>query len=177
MSSMEEIRKEIMTILDYFKRSKAYFRYIGDKDIGKVKLPPYNILPNVKQYLEYDQPITIEFQEKQNSIGHFLNQNICIRLLALLESHQVIGNSEKINKNLKGWEDLEVLRRLRHRFAHSSGKYNSEKVKDRKLMEVLMSRYKPCSVEPSDFPINQDKVIYPIVKGVLQYTEAKFSHQ
>ena len=177
MGSIEDLRNEINIILDYFKRSKAFFQYIEDKYVTKRKLPPYNIVPGVQQLIEYDTPITKEFQERQNSIGHYLNQNFCIRLYAVLNSHHVVGDKENIDKNLSGWEDLDILRRLRNRFAHSSGKYDSGESDDKILMEKLMLKYEPCPKEPPDFPINQDKVIYPITKAVLQYAEAKFSRQ
>jgi len=179
MESIVDLRNEINTILDYFKRSKAFFQYIGDEYVNERKLTPYNIAPGVQQFTEYDKPITKEFQERQNSIGHYLNQNFCIRLLAVLNSHHVVGDKkeESIDQNLPGWEDLEILRRLRHRFAHSSGKYDSRDSDDKKLMQALMLKYEPCPKEPPDFPINQDKVIYPITKAVLQYAEAKFSRQ
>ena len=88
-----------------------------------------------------------------------------------------VGDKENINKKLPNWEDVEILRRLRNRFGHSFGKYNPKDEEDKKLMDALMHRYEPSQDIPKDFPINQDKVIYPIAQGVLQYAKFKLSQK
>jgi len=92
MERMNKIGQEINTLLVYFKHSKAFFRYIGDNYVGKTELPPYNIALGYQQFIMFNNPITKDFQERHNSVGHYLNQNILIRLFAILNSNDVVGD-------------------------------------------------------------------------------------
>jgi hypothetical protein len=70
------------------------------------------------------QPLTEKYIQTNNEIGHWLNQNFIVRLYAMLESHQIVSEEIKIDQKLKGWKELDLVRRLRRIFAHSSGRYD-----------------------------------------------------
>ncbi len=46
--------------------------------------------------------------------SHWLNENFIVRLYAVMESHGLVGEKINIRKDLDGWEELDILRRLRN---------------------------------------------------------------
>ena len=174
MNPPEEIKRDIELLLFLFKTSKSFFMFINKDDIGKIEIGPYKIREELEAYVRFDKEISEEIRELNNSVGHYLNQNFIIRLYSLLNYHNVLGSLKKLDKNVPGWEDIDILRRLRHKFGHALGKYNKGNGDDLKLWESIQTKYKPGIPETEDYAINQDKVINPIIKSIYRYIDAKY---
>jgi hypothetical protein len=99
-----------------------------------------------------------------------LNENFIIRLFALLESY---GIYSKIDKELEGSEEIDILRRLRMVLAHSLGKYHPNDPDQRKLVDRIIKRMGLRIDDPAEFPLDIDKVIDPLVRGCKTYIKAK----
>ena len=170
-----EIVRRISELYEYFRLSRAYFPYISDSDIGKPSLTKnFNLADGTKMKITINQPITEEFQLKNNAVGHFLNQNFLIRLYSVLDYYDIYL---KLNKNLAGFYSVDLLRRLRHKFGHSLGKYDSCDSDNVKLMESMVAYFPLPDKNPlsySDYPLNIDKVIPVIIGESIQYVKQLF---
>lgn len=60
----------------------------------------------------FSSPMTPEFIQQFNALGHWINQNFVLRLYAVLESNQLISDKIRI-KPVDGNEEVDILRRLR----------------------------------------------------------------
>lgn len=91
---------------------------------------------------------------------------------------QVISTNPKIriNHDLEGAEYVEIVRRLRHRIAHSSGRFNPDKKDDRKTLEVMnemLNRdYKADG--RNSWPLAIDFVLIPLRDGCIEYVKNKY---
>ncbi len=85
-----------------------------------------------------------------------------------MESRNIIpkDESKKIDQNIDGWKDIDLVRRLQNHFAHSSGKYNPSKNEHIKTMEVL-GVYLNINIDGRyDFPLMIDTEGAPSLKVV-----------
>lgn len=174
MDKIEEIIEHIDDIYSYYRHSRSFVPYLNPKLVGKNESPPFNINRNVTVTVIFNEPLTKDFILLNNQIAHYLNQNFLIRLYALLDYHQVVSEKEKINKDLPGADEVDILRRLRRLFSHTSGKYNPSNNEHLELVQRIISFFNLSITEPNDFPISIDKVIEPIVIKTKEYIKAKF---
>lgn len=133
-----EVRKclEEMDILKTnFTNCRAYFPNMTEENIGATGLitAPYYIKEGFNINFQFNIPLTKNDIQKNNDIAHWTNQNFIIRLCALLESYHILSN---IDQNTDGWIEVDLVRRLRNKLAHSSGRYNSKNKDDKKLMHM-----------------------------------------
>lgn len=173
MTKAEEIIDQIDSIYQFFRYSRSFIPYINPNLAGQKPSLPFNISKNVKSKIDFNEPLSEEFISFNNQTGHFLNQNFLIRLYDLLDYHQIVSAKEKINKNLLGADEIDILRRLRKLFSHTSGKYNKDESEKDKLAKRIISHFKLQITDPNEFPISIDTVITPIVIKTKEYVRAK----
>ncbi len=176
-SKLEEIIKEMDAQFKKFVNCRAHFPYLNESVLGKKQLvtAPYYMKKGFEIFFHFNQAITEEHIIKSNEIGHWINQNFIIRLYALLEYHQIVSKKISIDQTIKGWEELDLLRRLRQFFSHTSGKYNPHDKDQKKLLQRLTKHFKLSLKNPRDFPISLDTVVEPLFKGCKEYVKGKFA--
>lgn len=175
-----EVRKclEEMDILkNNFTNCRAFFPNMTEENVGATNLitAPFYIRQGFNITFQFSSSLTKEEIQKNNDIAHWINQNFIIRLSTLLESYHVFSNKININQTIEGWEAVDLVRRLRHKFAHSSGRYNSKNNDNKKLMELIIS-YLKLELNTNnlqEFPVSIDSVLYPLFDGCKKYVEGK----
>lgn len=127
----------------------------------------------------FSRPLTEEDIDRYHAIGHWINQSFVLRLWALLEGHRVVGSSgseREINQSLPGHDEVDILRRLRNEFAHTSGKYDPQKPEQKKLHDRIFEHFElRPNDHPSDhpgFPIPIDAVLMKLAEGCKEYVRA-----
>lgn len=173
-----EIIKAINDTWNGFFKCRSHFPLITKEHIGRNIIPitPYYMRGGHKVTIAFDCPIDNKMYEEMLSTGHWINQNFIVRLCATLESFQVFSNKVKINHNLTGAQHIDIVRRLRHRIAHSSGRFNPEDKEDCKTLnvmnEILNRDYKTKG--RTDWPMAIDFVLTPLRNGCIEYVKNKY---
>lgn len=96
-----------------------------------------------------------------------------MRLCAILESHGVLSETICIDQSIDGWKEVDLARRLRNVMAHTSGRYNPSNTDHKTLLGELVSRFKLSNTNRREFPLDIDKVIYPLFEGSKRYVRGK----
>ena len=154
---------------------RAFFPYTSlalEGAKGPLKAPYYEQYGH-NVYLFSENGLTKDDINRMNDMAHHMNQNFIVRLCSLLESKNIMSKAVKIDKSLPGNKDLDILRRLRHVFAHSSGKYNPKDKKQKKLYNDLNAHYDPKPLDLEDFTLSIDTVLQPMLVNCRKYLEAK----
>ena len=100
--------------------------YLKDNLVGarKIRTGTYYTHKEYKATLLFDEPLTQARIRRLNLATYWVAQGFIMRLHALLNYCCVCGDNVKINQKLKGWEEIDILRRLRNCFAHTDGFYD-----------------------------------------------------
>ena len=170
----EQINKEMDILWTNLNKNRGYFPCVDDSSVGAEVLltPPYYRAQGINVVHKFEEPLSVEMKEELLRIGHWINQNFIIRLCALMESYHLISKTIRIDFTLDGAKQLNIVRRLRNPFAHSSGRYNPDK-NDLKTME-LMRDHLGISIEGcTDWPLAIDTVLERLLEGCRLYAEKK----
>jgi hypothetical protein len=173
MNKANIIINEIDNIYMYFRYSRAFFPYLNSEVAGNTNSQLFNINKNLRASINYTKPLTNEYIAFNNRVGHYLNQNSIIRLYALLDYHQIISDKVRIDKSLPGFDEVDILRRLRKLFSHKSAKYNYQQTEQKKLVDRIIKHFNIDISEPEDFPISIDTVITTLLIKTKEYIKVK----
>lgn len=176
-NSSKTILKEIDILKTNFTSCRAYFPHIPEKQIGsrRLKTAPFYWNKGFAVTLSSSKPLTKKDIQKNNEIGHWINENVVVRLCAILQSHRILSEKVSIDKSIDGWKEVDLLRRLRDVIAHTSGRYNPNKRKHKRLLKELVSHFGLSNGNRKEFPLDIDKVIYPLFEGCNGYVQGKIS--
>lgn len=170
-SLIEEIDKQ----LEHLRTVRALFPYLDDNAIGKKNFNTAPYYQNLGFNINFGCSKKLERADvdKINSTGHWINQNYVIRIYSLLEEHNVLSNKIGIDKNIDGWKEVDLIRRLRHKFAHSKGRYNPKNKDSKELYEQISKHFSLTNIKPpskaTEFPLSIDKVLEPLTAGCKKY--------
>jgi len=173
---LKAILREMDVLWQNFMICRAHFPAVDDTTIGhtEVKTAPFYEKYGLEIYFSFGEPLTKDRQSKINDIGHWINQNFVIRLYALLESHHVLSKEINIDFKIDGSDDVDLIRRLRNYFAHSSGKYDPSNYRHVETLEK-MGEYLDKEIQGiQDFPLPINTLLEPLFNGCKRYVEAKF---
>jgi len=123
----------------------------------------------------FSGPLTQKDIQKNNEVGHWINENVVVRLYAILQSYSILSETTSINQSMDGWKEVDLLRRLRNVIAHTSGRYNPNNIDHKKLLEELVSHFNLSNGNRKEFPLLIDKVIYPLFEGSKRYVRGKYA--
>jgi hypothetical protein len=81
-----------------------------------------------------------------------------------------------LNKNLKGFEEINILRRLRRIFVHTTGRYNPKDTEEKKLYYRIVDHFnlQPPIADPNnatEYPLRINQVLMKITDGCIKYVE------
>lgn len=164
---------------NYLLKTRAFFPYLNENMIGENQ---FSTAPFFKEKLKtdiklifdrkLDQPIIDEI----NSIAHWINQNYVIRLYSILEENKVCGKSVKIDQKIDEWKAIDLVRRLRNKFSHSNGKYDSGDDDSKTLYNEIVNYCKLVKKSPeeaNEFPLSIDTVLEPLTEGCKKYISSR----
>src|ERR1041385_8064957 len=97
---------------DKFLKARARFPYLDDSIIGyqRVSMPSYYQNQGLDVMIDYGRQITKDDVTETNDVSHWINQNVPIRLYAILNSFQIIGDKIEIDYSIDGANELDLLR-------------------------------------------------------------------
>ena len=178
--SSQAIIEEVNRVKDMHYQARTSFIALSNRKDGKrvITQIPTNLKSNkVKLTFEFEHPIDEETRKEINELARFMNQNVIIRLASILDYYGIAKGEKTLHKELKGYDHLWVLIKLRQKYAHSNGKYNpsSKHGKDnRRLMHFMIEKYN-LNRDPSEqteYPLLKRQVIGTMILGIKQYVEA-----
>lgn len=70
MKDIDNIIRQIDTLYYYFRQSRCFFPYLSSEYIGEDHSPTFNITRGLSASINYHSPITIEYANTNNQIGH-----------------------------------------------------------------------------------------------------------
>jgi hypothetical protein len=123
----------------------------------------------------FNKPLTKKHIQKNNEIAHWINENVIVRLYAILESYRILSEKISIDHLIDGSKEVDLLRRLRNVIAHTSGRYNPNNADHKNLLKELISHFGLSNGNRKEFPLDIDKVIYPLFEGCKRYVQGKIS--
>ncbi len=165
----------IETLWTNFNNCKAHFPYIPKKAKGtkEARTAPYYIQQGFDVRFIFSEGISEEGIKKINEVGHWINQNAIICLCAILESYHIISKTIRINFDLEGSEQVNIARRLRNCFAHSSGRYKADNDDHLKTLKLMKDKLGISIDGCTDWPLSIDTVIQPLFEGCSKYVREK----
>lgn len=167
-----ELLNDIEDLWSNFLQVRAAYPYARPTHIGQtfIESAPFYRQRGLNLRLEFGRQLTADDVEKLQELGYWINQSVIIRLYALLEYYGVVSETIRINTNLEGHEEVDILRRLRKYFTHT-GKYNETDKDQKKLFDRIVSHFKLETHDTDRFPISIDTVITVIYNKIKRYIE------
>jgi hypothetical protein len=171
----DDLLESLESLWNSFNNCKAHFPYIPENAVGikSADTAPYYIKQGFNISFVFSDGLSKEGILKINQIGHWINQNFIIRLCALLESYHVLSNSINIDFCIDGAEHINIVRRLRNYFAHSSGKYDPEDKDHIKTIELIRNHIGISIDNRTEWPLSIKAVLEPLYEGCIRYSKQK----
>jgi len=177
--NVSTLLREMDNIWKKTTKCRSLFPYADRNSVGqqKARTAPYYRQFGFDVGFDFGMGLTIDAIDEINSVGHYINQNFVIRLFALLEYYQIIGNNVQLDHTIKEWEEVDILRRLRGKFAHSSGGYNPDDPEQKKLCQRIVRHFGLNDTNPPDFPLPIDEVLERIFCACKRYAKEFLNNQ
>ncbi len=174
---VDSLLEALDTLWNNFNNCRALFPYMGEDAVGATSgsTGDYYKAQGLDISFVFNRGITLAEIKKINQIGHWINQNFVIRLCALLESYNILSETIKIEFSLHGAEHINIVRRLRDCFAHSSGRFNPTNDKHLKTMKLMKEHLPILGTEYTDWPLPIDTVLKPLYDGCVNYAKQKMN--
>jgi hypothetical protein len=168
----EELINDMNDLWTNFLQVRATHPYMRPTHVGltSYESAPYYKIKGLHFRVQFDKPLTMDDVERLNGLGYWVNQSFIVRLYTLLEYYGVVSETKKINTELEGHEEVDILRRLRKYFAHT-GRYNETDNEQKKLFDRIVSHFRLVTYDKDRFPISIDTVIEVIYKKTKRYIE------
>ena len=171
------LNEQIDIQYEYLLSLRSLFPFMNDSMIGRsaFRTAPFYRSRGFDIHFDFGRELVPEDIQKNESIGHWINQNYIIRICAILEANEIIPQEGKgkIDQTIEGWEEVDLVRRLRNQFAHSMGKYDPNEPEEKKLYERIVTHFNvtlaKSSTEANEFPISIDVVLEPMTEGCKKY--------
>lgn len=169
----QSVAAEIDDQISHLHRTRSVFPRLGRHLAGSTcfEAPAYYRQLGLHVQVELEQPMTVEFIDGLNEIAHWINENFVLRLYAVLESHGLF--QQGIRDDVAGHDEMDILRRLRNKIGHGSGKYDPTDTDKRKLYERLVNHF---GVDPqtyledaTKYPLAVSQVLVPLAKACKDY--------
>lgn len=172
-SELSDILNKIDSLYQLHISTRGILQYVGPDKIG---LNEFNWGTQVngdwiKLRYRFEKPVDESMRVQLNKLSEFMNQNFIVRLHSLLEYEKIKGKKIPIDKSLNGHEMIEIVHFLRKQYAHRHGDFDPSDKDSVMLRNRLYETFNINSNEslPTQFPLDKNRVIKPIVDGTKQY--------
>lgn len=161
---------------EHLDRTRATFPHVPATMVGQSVFPtaPYYFTRGHHVVFQFDPPLDDSTARALHESGQWINENFVVRLCAVLDSHKVTGKSIENRKDLPGYPELRLARRLRNVFAHGSGRCDPANSDHRKLRADIVAHFNLVEGECQSgwFPLPVAKVLVKLAEGCEQYVVA-----
>lgn len=177
-NELKRLLNEIENLKSYYYALRSFFPYMNNKLINQSEITTglFYSMKGFQVSFKFTPPLNEKSIIQMNHIGHYINQNFIVRLYAMLESYKMTPETEQEYKIVNA---VNIIRRLRNIFAHTSGKYEPTDMeyKQKETMSMLVA-YCPKLVQKdpekyNDWPLAIDEVIEPLFNGCIEYIKDK----
>lgn len=172
----QDVINEIDSLEDIYLRCKCIFPAMRSNMIGlnSIQATPYYQWRGYNISINLDQDISQDFIDRYKEIGNWINENVIIRLYGVLKYYQCYD--PQIDRDHPGWEDLDILRRVRDVFTKTRLNYEPEDAKNIKLREKVIEHYNlnPDEFVEGEIPTTVNTVIKPIFEKAREHVQSKF---
>jgi hypothetical protein len=170
-AELDIIINQIDEFRSYFVKVRSRFPYISERNIGRNYLlpPTYYRNEGINFKIQLDKPIDESIREELNTIGHFVNQNFILRLFSILNYYGFVSDNVTLSKQSPGFQEMDIVRRLRNKYAHSLGKFNPENSEDQKLKDIMEEYFELDIGDYDEIPLNISAVIDKLIDGCKKY--------
>ncbi|HQN92682.1 MAG TPA: hypothetical protein PLQ09_01065 [Prolixibacteraceae bacterium] len=171
--SCEEVLQQIQRLWDWHFTMRNFVHYQNGSNIGRINFG--GIFKFHDRSLKYqyilDKPIDSQFNRDFNAIGHYLNQNVIIRLLGIIQDNKIVSKKQNVEPDYQGSKEVELLLKLRNVIAHESGKFNPL-IKEHCIIAKMQMNVLGIDFDienATEFDLSIDKVIRPLFDGAKRY--------
>ena len=176
MPNINQIINDINALEDIFLQCKSVFPALGDSLIGEnsFETAPYYKCRGYNVSVHTGKPIRKDFIERYSKIGQWINENAVIRLHGILAYHGIV---KKIDQEITGWKEVDLMRRMRNVFTKTILNYRPEDAANVKLRRELIDHFKldEDQLPGGEIPTPIDKVIRPIFEGCRKYIRGRMT--
>ncbi len=168
---------EVNELIDMCMRVRSVFPTLLDNSIGG---NTYNTAKYYKE-LGYDatitmnKEITVEFIEKHNRLGKWVNENAIIRLYGIMDYHCDLANG--IDDSVPSCVEVNLMRKMRNAFTKTKLNYSPENERNIQLREDVIKHFglnkEKC--DKGEIPTDINKVVVPIFIASIDYIKAYFA--
>lgn len=175
MKDIEALEKSLDLLWENYTNCRAHFPRVTKESVGakEVRTAPYYIRQGFHITFVFSEGLSPDDVDKINEIGHWISQNFIVRLCALLESFKVFSEEIQIDFGLDWAHYVNIARRLRNCFAHSSGRLHPEDNKHRKTIELMRDHIGISIDNCSTWPLAIETVLEPLLEGCRRYAKSK----
>ena len=137
----------VATLIDrqitFLHRVRSVFPMLSHEIVGKTSFqaPEYFQQKGHKVTVDLSAPMTEELLDELNGVAHWMNENFVMRVYAAMESNRVVSEKIRIRQDLDGWEDVDIVRRLRNQIGHGSGRYDPNDGQKATLYNRIRDRF------------------------------------
>jgi hypothetical protein len=168
---------DVLEKLDHLQslllQCRSIFPTLAQELIGQraFMTAPYYLSRGYEAQIQLKEPISAEFIERNKQLGQWINENTLIRLYGILNYH---GLFRKIDQDLPGGREMDLLRRMRNAFTKTPLNYRPN---DKENMRLRKEVIRCFGLKEQNFPEEQiptpiDTVVEPIFKACREYIAA-----
>jgi hypothetical protein len=165
---------ELARLQDLYLQCRAVFPTMTQELVGHRHFitAAYYMRRGYAATIELNDPISAEFIERNRRLGKWINENAIIRLWGVMEHH---GYLTKIDHTLKGWKEVDLMRRMRNAFTKTSLNYKPTRPQNVRLRAEVIRHFRLNEKEFADgeIPTPIDTVVEPIFNACRAYITAK----
>ena len=112
MTASSDVLSQIDVQLSRLLSTRAVFPYMRKDLVGarRLRTAPFDLRRGFGITFMFAEPLTAKRIDEINKIGHWIKQNYIVRLYALLDGHKVVFQKGRINTELDGHEEIDILR-------------------------------------------------------------------
>lgn len=166
------VLEEVDFLHSLLLESRAVFPTLGDDLIGKRAFltAPYYQRRGFHAQIQLTEPISAAFIRRHRQLGRWINENALIRLYGVLHYHRLFTT---LNRNLPGYREMDLLRRLRNVFTKTPLNYQPDDPENVRLRHAVIGHFNLQDADVQDeIPIPINRVIEPLIAGCKQYIAA-----
>ena len=172
---MTEVVEKIKAMWEMFVGCRSKFSAMPPEVIGAEVLETgayYRVRGHNVEF-HYPGGVTEDIRKREGVATQWLNESYIVRMISLLNYYRVL--EPNIDTDLVGAEDVNLSRRLRGIFCHTSGRYDKDDREEKKLFTRLVAQYGLSGEDPtvkSEFPLPIDTILEVMTEGCVRYIEA-----
>jgi len=152
-------------------KARAMCPFSNASSIGAVGYisPPWYQAHGAVYFVNLAKPLTSGDIQEMNQIGSFINRSFIISMAAVLEEYGIVPYGSNPDRTKNGGDHVQLIKWLRHRFAHGEWVYDASKHKHRETRSLLESLCPVGAAGGPGFELAIDSVLEPLKDGALQY--------